>query len=122
MQYLVVGAGRMGSVVARQLPGRTRKIVIDIDLEKAVLLAEQVEGIPSDSLDSAGDADLVAVVLPTPAVIPGSLNLLRANSESVGRPFPPDLQPAQGSAPGTGQPPGGGGRKSQSSRGARPGG
>ena len=61
-------------------------------------------------------------VLPTPAVIPGSLNLLRANSESVGRSFPPDLQPAPGSAPGTGQPPGGGRRQDQNRRGARPGG
>lgn len=64
----VVGAGRMGSVVAEQLPKSTQKIIIDIDLEKAGRLAEIVGGIPSDSLASAASADLVAVVLPTPVV------------------------------------------------------
>ena len=64
----VVGAGRMGSVVAGQLPGRTKKIIIDIDLKKARLLAEKVDGTPSDNLNSAGDADMIAVVLPTPVV------------------------------------------------------
>ena len=57
----VVGAGRMGSVVAGQLPKRTKKIIIDIDPEKASRLAETVGGIPSDSLESANEADLVAV-------------------------------------------------------------
>ena len=64
----VVGAGRMGSVVAGQLPKRTKKIIIDIDPEKASRLAETVEGVPSDSLESANRADLAAVVLPTPVV------------------------------------------------------
>jgi len=64
----VVGAGRMGSVVAGQLPKRTKKIIIDIDPEKASRLAETVEGVPSDSLESANKADLAAVVLPTPVV------------------------------------------------------
>jgi hypothetical protein len=64
----VVGAGRMGTVMAAQLPVDTKKIIIDIDLEKARLLARQVGAIPSDRLESAGDADLVAVVLPTPVV------------------------------------------------------
>ena len=64
----VVGAGRMGSVVAGQLPKSTNKIIIDIDSEKASRLAETVGGVPSDSLESANKADLVAVVLPTPVV------------------------------------------------------
>ncbi len=64
----VVGAGRMGSVVAGQLPKSTNKIIIDIDSEKASRLAETVGGMPSDSLESANKADLVAVVLPTPVV------------------------------------------------------
>ena len=58
----VVGAGRMGSVVAGQLPDSTKKIIIDIDPEKASRLAESVGGMPSDSLESANKADLVAVV------------------------------------------------------------
>lgn len=64
----VVGAGRMGSVVARQLPGQTRKIIIDTDFDKAKKLAQEVNGSPGAGLDAAHDADLVAVVLPTPAV------------------------------------------------------
>ena len=64
----VVGAGRMGAVVSKQLPKSTQKIIIDIDLGKAGRLAEIVAGIPSDSLASAESADLVAVVLPTPVV------------------------------------------------------
>ena len=64
----VVGAGRMGSVVAGLLPKLTKKIIIDIDPEKASRLAESVGGIPSDSLESANKTDLVAVVLPTPVV------------------------------------------------------
>ncbi len=64
----VVGAGRMGSVVAGQLPARTKKIIIDIDRGKARRLAEKVKGTPADNLESTAEADLVAVVLPTPVV------------------------------------------------------
>lgn len=64
----VVGAGRMGSVVAGQLPQSTKKIIIDMDLEKASRLAEKVGGTPTDNLESANRADMVAVVLPTPVV------------------------------------------------------
>lgn len=64
----VVGAGRMGSVVAEQLPGSTKKIIIDRDLEKAAGLAEKVKGTASDKLESAAEADLAAVVLPAPTV------------------------------------------------------
>ena len=42
----VVGAGRMGSVVAERLPKSTKKIIIDIDLEKARRLAGKVDGSP----------------------------------------------------------------------------
>ena len=64
----VVGAGRMGSVVAGQLPARTKKIIIDIDRGEARRLAEKVKGTPADNLESTAEADLVAVVLPTPVV------------------------------------------------------
>jgi len=64
----VIGAGRMGSVIARQLPPSTKKIIIDTDLEKACGLADAVDGIGSDSLKRAVEADLIAVVLPAPAV------------------------------------------------------
>ncbi|RJQ65427.1 MAG: NAD(P)-dependent oxidoreductase [Desulfobacteraceae bacterium] len=64
----VVGAGRMGSLIAEQLPAGTEKIIIDSDLEKASRLAEKVKGKASDNLESAAEADLTAVVLPAPAV------------------------------------------------------
>ncbi len=56
----VIGAGRMGSVIARQLPPSTRKIIIDTELEKARGLADAVGGIGSDTLKIAAEADLVA--------------------------------------------------------------
>jgi len=58
----------MGAVVAKQLPRNTRKIIIDIDLEKARRLAEMVGGITSNGLTGAESADLIAVVLPSPVV------------------------------------------------------
>ncbi len=73
----VVGAGRMGSVVAEQLPDSTKKIIIDIDIDKARLLAEKVGGIPSDNLESAAEADVVAIVLPAPVVNETVIKILR---------------------------------------------
>lgn len=46
-----------------------------------------------------GDWRFTVEILPTAQVLPGSLIPVRANSRWVGRPFPPDLAPAQGSAP-----------------------
>jgi len=64
----VVGAGRMGSVVAKQLPDITKKIIIDLDEQKAQELAGKVAGQAATTLEAAKEADLVAVVLPTPAM------------------------------------------------------
>jgi 6-phosphogluconate dehydrogenase (decarboxylating) len=64
----LIGAGRMGSVVAKQLPEETRKIIIDTETEKAKLLADKVGGTFSSSYDAVSDADLIAIVLPAPAV------------------------------------------------------
>lgn len=72
--------------------------------------------------DQYGEWRFNVDILPVPAVVPGSLNLLRANADQVGRAFPPDLQPQQGSAPGAGQPPRGGRSQNQKSQGRRPGG
>lgn len=66
----VVGAGRMGSVVAAQLPGATCKIIIDNDADKARRLAEKIGGNPSSKLERADGADMVFLVLPTPAINP----------------------------------------------------
>jgi glycerol-3-phosphate dehydrogenase len=64
----VVGAGRMGAVVAAQLPAATRKIIIDTDIITARRVATGVGGQAHDRLDAAAAADLVALVLPAPAI------------------------------------------------------
>ena len=64
----VIGAGRMGSVVSRQLPPDTKKIIIDTDPAKASELARAVGGSSAGALEYAKDADLIALVLPSPAV------------------------------------------------------
>ena len=64
----VVGAGRMGSVIARRLPPDTKKIIIDTVPAKASELAEAVGGSWSVSPEQARDADLIALVVPASAV------------------------------------------------------
>ena len=64
----VVGAGRMGSVIARRLPPDTKKIIVDTVPAKASELAETVGGSWSVSPEQAADADLIALVVPAAAV------------------------------------------------------
>ena len=64
----VVGAGRMGSVIARRLPTDTKKIIIDTVPAKASELAEAVGGSWSVSPEQARAADLIALVVPASAV------------------------------------------------------
>lgn len=64
----IIGAGRMGTIVAKKMPQETKKIIIDTDAEKARELAENVGGTSSPSLDAAKEADLIAIVLPAPVV------------------------------------------------------
>lgn len=68
VEVAVIGAGRMGSVVFKQLPPETKKVIINKSLAKAKNLAEQVNGEAYDTLAGAKDADLIAVVLPPSAV------------------------------------------------------
>lgn len=64
----VIGAGRMGSVVAARLPRDTRKIIYDKDGHKAEQLAAQIDGKWAKSLEEASQAELILIVLPAPAV------------------------------------------------------
>ncbi len=66
----IIGAGRMGSIVARQLPDDVEKMIIDTEETKAKALADSVGAQYALTLDAAKDADIVAIVLPTPAVPP----------------------------------------------------
>lgn len=66
----VVGAGRMGSIVGKQLPEVFNKVVIDNNVETAKSLADEIGGFYSEDLKSVENADVIAVVLPTSAVRP----------------------------------------------------
>lgn len=79
----VVGAGRMGSVVAGQLPQGSRRIIIDLDQVNAQELADKVGGSAYTSLEAAREADLIAVVLPTPAMNPVVDKLLDVAKEAA---------------------------------------
>jgi len=64
----VVGSGRMGSFVGKQLPKEVRKIFIDIDETKARDLAHTLGGEYACLAEGAKDADLIVVVLPAGVV------------------------------------------------------
>ena len=64
----VVGAGRMGSFLGKQLPKEARKIFIDIDETKARDLAHTLGGEFAFSAEGAKEADVIAIVLPAGVV------------------------------------------------------
>lgn len=64
----VVGAGRMGTIVANKLPDTTHKIIVDYEIDKAKDLADKVQGTYSNNYDILGNADIIALVLPTPVI------------------------------------------------------
>lgn len=68
LKVAVIGAGRMGSVVGRQLPDDVEKLIIDINEAKAKVLAEEIGGSYASTLDAAKMADVIAVMLPTPEI------------------------------------------------------
>jgi len=70
LKVAVIGAGRMGSIVGKQLPSNVEKLIIDTNEEKAKACAEEIGGTYALTLDAAKDADIIDVVLPTPAVNP----------------------------------------------------
>lgn len=68
LNVAVIGAGRMGSVVGRQLPDDVEKLIIDTDEEKAMVLAHEIGGSFASTLFAAKVADMIAVILPTPEI------------------------------------------------------
>jgi 6-phosphogluconate dehydrogenase (decarboxylating) len=68
LKVAVIGAGRMGAVVGRQLPDHLEKWIIDRNDGKAKKLAEEIGGSYALSMEAAKDADLIAVVLPAPEI------------------------------------------------------
>ncbi|EGW37257.1 NAD(P)-binding domain-containing protein [Desulfosporosinus sp. OT] len=70
LKVAVIGAGRMGSVVGRQLPDDVEKLIIDTDEAKAKVLADEIHGGFATTLDAAKVSDIIAVVLPTAGIDP----------------------------------------------------
>ena len=73
----VIGAGRMGAIVGKQLPEMVSKIVIDHNGEKAKSLAFDIGGLPFENLEATQKADVIAVVLPKPAIESTMLELAK---------------------------------------------
>lgn len=71
----LIGAGRMGTFFGNQMPTDARKIVIDTDEDKARRLAGEIGAAFDTSLSAAGEADVIAIVLPGPAVNPVAAQL-----------------------------------------------
>lgn len=61
----VLGAGRMGTCFATQIPAECQKIVVDVNEAAAKKLADQIGGSYSTGYGAVKDADVVALVLPT---------------------------------------------------------
>lgn len=70
MKVAVIGAGRMGSVVGKQLPDDVEKLIVDNDELKARALAEEIKGSYASDLHAVRECEIIAIVLPTPAINP----------------------------------------------------
>ena len=69
----VIGAGRMGSIAAGQLPGDVESVIIDRNAAQAEKTAAETKaGGWSTEYSAASDADMILLVLPTPAVAPAA--------------------------------------------------
>lgn len=70
MKVAIVGAGRMGTLVASRVPGSYRKVIISRRRQSAVALADEVGGIASDQLSAVRGCPVVLLVVPGSAVVP----------------------------------------------------
>lgn len=64
----IVGAGKMGMVVATQLPETISKLIVDLNEESARKCADKICGTYSSDINSIQDCDIVALVVPPAAV------------------------------------------------------
>jgi len=75
MKTAIIGCGLMGTGIASLTAGSTELLLIDLDAGKAQTLAQAYHGSWSVNMDAAKDADIVAVVLPAPAIEPAMRTL-----------------------------------------------
>ena len=80
LKVAVVGAGRMGSFVAGQLPDDVEKIIIDTNEVTAKAVAEACGGTYFTEMSGVKDADVVAIVLPA-GVIPKVIDALGSSAK-----------------------------------------
>lgn len=73
----VIGAGRMGTLIASRIPAEIKKVIIDKDRVKAREVAEQVQAAYSDDINKASGADIIMLVLPATAIEDMVIKLLR---------------------------------------------
>lgn len=64
----IVGAGRLGTLLAQRLPAGCRKVIIARRREQAQALADEVGGVASDSLAAVRGAQAVLLAVPGEAV------------------------------------------------------
>lgn len=75
MNVVVIGAGRMGSLVARKLPANVNKIVVDTDIDKAKSVAVEIGGTGGSDVSVAREADVIILTLPTEIIAPVAAQL-----------------------------------------------
>ncbi|BDG60888.1 pyrroline-5-carboxylate reductase family protein [Caldinitratiruptor microaerophilus] len=68
MKVAIVGAGRMGSLLAARLPGSFRKVIIARRRARAVQLADEVGGVASDQLSAVRGCHVVLLAIPGPEI------------------------------------------------------
>lgn len=68
MKVAILGAGRLGSLLASRIPGSYRKVIIGRRKQKAVALADEVGGIASDSVSAVRGCKVVLLAVPGPAI------------------------------------------------------
>lgn len=68
LKVAIVGAGRLGTLLATRIPGSCRKVIISQQKAKAVTLADEVGGIASDQLSALRGCQVVFLAVPSSAV------------------------------------------------------
>lgn len=69
LKVAIVGAGRMGTLLANRIPHTIRKVIISKRKAQATLLADEVGGIAADQMTAVRGCELVLLAVPASAVL-----------------------------------------------------